>query len=48
MFKVGGYPAIHVFNVVVKDGKLQLDPLKQSGYVAGGPIPFIESLGLKK
>ena len=48
MFKVGGYPTIHVFNVVVKDGKLQLDPLKQSGYVAGGPIPFIESLGLKK
>jgi thioredoxin-related protein len=47
MFKVGGYPTIHVFNVVVKDGKLQLDPIKKSGYVAGGPKPFIESISVK-
>jgi protein disulfide-isomerase len=48
MFKVGGYPTIHLFNVVVKDGKLQLDPLKKSGYVAGGPKPFIQSITVSK
>jgi hypothetical protein len=47
MFKVGGYPTIHLFNVVVKDGQLQLDPIKKSGYVAGGPKPFIESISVK-
>jgi protein disulfide-isomerase len=48
MFQVAGYPTIHLFNVVVKEGKLQIEPLKKSGYVAGGPKPFIESITVKK
>ena len=47
-FQVAGYPTIHLFNVVVKEGKLQIEPLKKSGYVAGGPKPFIESITVKK
>ena len=47
MFQVAGYPTIHLFNVVNKDGQLQINPLEKSGYVAGGPKPFIESLNVR-
>ena len=47
VFKVRGYPSIRVFNVVTKDGQLQLDLIKESRYVPGGPKPFIESISVK-
>jgi protein disulfide-isomerase len=43
-FGVRGYPTIHLFDVSDKNGKLELIPIKDSGYVAGGPKAFIKSL----
>tara|TARA_B100000900_G_scaffold411419_1_gene431075 strand:- start:305 stop:790 length:486 start_codon:yes stop_codon:yes gene_type:complete len=42
IFQVRGYPTIHIFNVKVnKENQLEFIPLGQSGYVAGGPTPWI-------
>lgn len=43
-FKVRGYPTLHVFNVGVEDGKTQITQLGKTGYVAGGPKPWIASV----
>lgn len=40
-FKVRGYPTIHMFNVGISDGKTQITSLGKTGYVAGGPTPWI-------
>mgnify|MGYP001261145604 CR=1 FL=1 len=40
-FKVRGYPTIHVFSVAIKDGQTQITQHGQTGYVAGGPTPWI-------
>ena len=42
IFQVRGYPTIHIFNVKVnKENQLEFVPLGQTGYVAGGPTPWI-------
>ena len=42
IFQVRGYPTIHIFNVKVnKDNQLEFVPLGKTGYVAGGPNPWI-------
>ena len=42
IFQVRGYPTIHIFNVKVnKDNQIEFVPLGQTGYVAGGPTPWI-------
>ena len=43
-FKVRGYPSIHVFNVGVEDGKTQITQIGKTGYVAGGPKPWIANV----
>lgn len=50
IFQVRGYPTIHVFNVKVVNEKLEFVPLGQTGYVAGGPGPWIAKVNsiLKK
>ena len=40
-FKVRGYPTLHMFNVGIADGKTQITSLGKTGYVAGGPTPWI-------
>tara|TARA_B100001063_G_C16691478_1_gene517308 strand:+ start:65 stop:553 length:489 start_codon:yes stop_codon:yes gene_type:complete len=40
-FKVRGYPTLHMFNVGIVDGKTQITSLGKTGYVAGGPTPWI-------
>ena len=40
-FKVRGYPTLHMFTVGVADGKTQITSLGKTGYVAGGPTPWI-------
>ena len=41
VFQVRGYPTIHLFNVKVNNQQLEFIPLAQTGYVAGGPGPWI-------
>lgn len=40
-FKVRGYPSIHLFSVNKNEGKTQITSLGKTGYVAGGPTPWI-------
>ncbi|MAD50637.1 MAG: thioredoxin family protein [Flavobacteriales bacterium] len=40
-FKVRGYPTLHMFNVGIAEGKTQITSLGKTGYVAGGPTPWI-------
>ena len=40
-FKVRGYPTVHMFSVATTDGKTQITSLGKSGYIAGGPTPWI-------
>ncbi|MGC6470173.1 MAG: thioredoxin family protein [Flavobacteriales bacterium] len=40
-FKVRGYPTLHLFTVGVLGGKTQITALGKTGYVAGGPTPWI-------
>ena len=42
-FQVRGYPTLHIFNVVITDGKTQITSLGKMGYIAGGPTPWIAS-----
>jgi len=42
-FKVRGYPTLHMFNVSIVDGKTQITSLGKTGYVAGGPTPWIDN-----
>lgn len=41
LFQVRGYPTIHIFNVKLNNNQLEFIPLGQTGYVAGGPTPWI-------
>lgn len=40
-FGVRGYPTIHIFNVSIQNEKIQIESLGKSGYIAGGPNPWI-------
>ena len=40
-FKVRGYPTLHMFTVAIADGKTQVTSLGKTGYIAGGPTPWI-------
>ena len=40
-FKVRGYPTLHMFSVGIADGKTQITALGKTGYIAGGPTPWI-------
>ena len=40
-FKVRGYPTLHLFSVKNNEGKTQITSLGKTGYVAGGPTPWI-------
>ena len=42
-FQVRGYPTLHIFNVLITDGKTQITSLGKMGYLAGGPTPWIAS-----
>jgi len=42
MFQVRGYPTIWFAEPVKKDGKINLNQLGSSGYVAGGPAKWLE------
>ena len=42
-FQVRGYPTLHIFNVIITDGKTQITSLGKMGYLAGGPTPWIAS-----
>ena len=51
IFQVRGYPTIHIFNVMInKENQLEFIQLGQTGYVAGGPTPWINKVNsiLKK
>jgi len=41
MFQVQGYPKVWFVNPTKKDGKINLDKLGDSGYVAGGPSVWL-------
>jgi thioredoxin-related protein len=40
-FKVRGYPTLHLFSVALQDGKTQITSYGKTGYIAGGPTPWI-------
>jgi len=52
IFEVRGYPTIWITNPTKVDGKINLDKLGSTGYVAGGPAKWLEGanqiLALKK
>ncbi|MBP6558191.1 MAG: thioredoxin family protein [Flavobacterium sp.] len=39
---VRGYPMVWFVNATKKDGKINLEQLGSTGYVAGGPTPWLE------
>ena len=43
MFEVRGYPTCWFVNSTVKEGKINLEKLGSTGYVAGGPEAWIGS-----
>lgn len=43
---VRGFPTVWFVNATKKDGKINLEQLGSTGYVAGGPTPWLE--GAKK
>ena len=42
IFEVRGYPTIWISNPTKVDGKINLDKLGSTGYVAGGPSQWLE------
>jgi thioredoxin-related protein len=44
IFKVKGYPSLYLVNPEVKGGQISLNAYGHTGYVAGGPKPFIAKL----
>jgi len=42
-FQVQGYPTIWIVNVSKVDGKINFEKLGTTGYVAGGPQPWLDS-----
>ena len=42
IFEVRGYPTIWISNPTKVDGKINLDKLGNTGYVAGGPSKWLE------
>ena len=42
IFEVRGYPTVWFANPTKKDGKINLDKLGSTGYVAGGPEKWLE------
>ncbi len=42
IFEVRGYPTIWISNPTKVDGKINLDKLGSTGYVAGGPSKWLE------
>ncbi|PWA04105.1 thioredoxin family protein [Flavobacterium psychrotolerans] len=43
LFQVAGYPTVWFSNPTKKDGKINLDKLGSTGYVAGGPSKWLEA-----
>jgi len=43
MFQVQGYPTIWFAKPGIKDGKISLDRMGSTGYVAGGPAKWLEA-----
>lgn len=43
MFAVQGYPTVWFANPAMKDGKVNLDKLGSTGYVAGGPKNWVDT-----
>lgn len=43
MFQVSGYPTVWFVNSTVNEGKINLEKLGKTGYIAGGPDAWIES-----
>ena len=43
IFEVRGYPTIWLANPTTKDGKMNLEKLGSTGYVAGGPSKWLET-----
>ena len=43
MFQVQGYPTIWFAKPGIKDGKISLDRMGRTGYVAGGPSKWLET-----
>jgi protein disulfide-isomerase len=41
IFEVRGYPTVWIANPTKKDGKINLDKLGSTGYVAGGPTAWL-------
>jgi protein disulfide-isomerase len=44
IFEVRGYPTIWLANPTKKDGKTNLEKLGSTGYVAGGPAKWLETV----
>jgi protein disulfide-isomerase len=42
IFEVRGYPTVWIANPTKKDGKINLDKVGSTGYVAGGPSKWLE------
>jgi protein disulfide-isomerase len=43
IFQVRGYPTIWLSTPTMVDGKINLDKLGSTGYVAGGPAKWLET-----
>ena len=43
IFAVQGYPTVWFVKPTLKDGKNNLEQLGSSGYLAGGPVPWIDN-----
>ncbi len=43
VFQVQGYPTVFIANAVINGGKVSFQSLGKTGYLAGGPIPWLES-----
>jgi protein disulfide-isomerase len=43
IFEVRGYPTVWLATPTKKDGKINLDKLGSTGYVAGGPSKWLET-----
>jgi thioredoxin-related protein len=42
-FQVQGYPSVYFVNAKKADGKINFEPLGNTGYIAGGPAPWMEA-----
>ena len=43
VFGIQGYPTVWLVNANIKEGKTNFEKLGSTGYVAGGPTPWLEA-----